>query len=143
MKIKNKMEQGLFMFFLIALLGGCKKDSVESCVEHTKTPCEQDSTKTNIRIRNNSKYDFCNVTINPLNEVTNYGIIKSAETTCYTYFDTAYNYAYVILYINNEEYVLQPIDYVGEQELGVGNFTYSIDVTDSINKILSITTTKD
>jgi hypothetical protein len=139
----NLIKLTLFLPFLFFSLSSCKKDSLRQCTEHTKTPCQEKDDKTNIRIKNISKYDFCNVTINPNIDLANYGIIKSRESTCYITFDKAYKYAYIRLNIGNKEFILQPIDYVGEQELGVGNFTYSIDVIDFDNKILSITTTKD
>ncbi|UKN00250.1 hypothetical protein K6119_10945 [Paracrocinitomix mangrovi] len=127
----------------IALTNSCKKDSLKNCTEHEVSPCNEDSSKTNIRIKNISEYDYCNVTINPSNASTNYGILAQGETTCYKSFDIAYNYCYVELKIGNEEFVIQPIDYVGEPELGIGYFTYSIDVSDFDNKVLSIQANQD
>jgi hypothetical protein len=132
------------MFILIfSTAASCKKDCLDKCIEHTKASCQEDATKTNIRIKNNSKYDFCNVTIAPSGKMTNYGIIGSGETTCYNYFDIAYEYAYVILHIGSKEFILQPKDFVGEQPLGQGKFTYWIGISDYENQTLNITTTKD
>jgi hypothetical protein len=82
--------------------------------------------------------------LNPFNSSSNYGKIKNGQITCYRVFETAYSYAYVNLFINDEEYIIQPIDYVGEQPLAQGYFTYSIVVTD-INDLygLSIVTIQD
>ncbi|SVA18393.1 uncharacterized protein METZ01_LOCUS71247, partial [marine metagenome] len=45
---------------------------------------------------------------------------------------------------DGEEYIIQPIDYVGEQPLGKGAFTYLIDVSDINNSYgLSIIATRD
>ncbi len=134
----------LTVFILIlSTVVSCKKDCMNQCVEHTKASCQEDAGKTNIRIKNDSKYDFCNVTVDPSGKMTNYGVVKSGETTCYNYFDIAYSYAYVKLDIGDNEFIFQPIDFVGEQQLGLGKFTYSIAVNDYENKTLTITTTKD
>ena len=100
-------------------------------------------TKTNIRVFNNSEYDLCNVVIS-IDESRNHGEIKSGENTCYRGYDKAYRYAYVSLMIDGEDLVIQPKDYVGETPLGIGYFTYYLDVEEINNKKqLSITTTTD
>jgi hypothetical protein len=81
---------------------------------------------------NSSDYDFCNVVIN-LSEGRNHGEIKSGENTCYREYDKAYRYAYVSLTIDGEDLVVQPIDYVGETPLGIGYFTYHLEI-EEINK---------
>ena len=63
--------------------------------------------------------------------------------TCYRSFDTAYNYAYIQIFIDDKEFKLQPIDYVGEQPLGIGNFTYLLDISDYRAGKVSITLQKD
>jgi len=133
----------LFNLLVILICSSCDKNNI-ICVEHQKANCDTDEAKTNIRIKNNSGYEFCNVMLNPFNSSTNYGKIKKGKITCYRVFETAYSYAYVNLFINDEEYIIQPIDYVGEQPLAQGYFTYSIAVTD-INDLygLSIVTIQD
>ena len=82
--------------------------------------------------------------LNPEGKYINYGEIKGGETSCYRVYEKAYRYAYVNLYIDGEEYIIQPIDYVGEQPLGEGAFTYLIDVSDINNSYgLSIIATRD
>ena len=121
----------------------CVKKSLRSCVEHETAPCAKDKTKTNIRIKNISEYDFCNVVITPPGGGINYGIIKSGRKTCFTFLDQAYRFAPVELFIGADQFVFNIIDYVGEPELGVGNFTYEINVTDFNGKVLSIESVKD
>lgn len=120
------MLTSLMMFIFSA----CKKNSIKNCNQHAVSACSEDSTKTNIRITNISKYDFCNVVLDPVSGPVNCGIIKKGETTCYRSFDTAYHYAYIRFNIGDKEFKLQPIDYVGEQPLGIGKFTYAIDIHD-------------
>jgi len=130
----------IFSITLVILLNtsSCKKDSLRNCNEHSVSACNEDSTKINLRINNVSEYDFCNVVLNPSGGNTNYGIVEKGQSTCYRSFDLAYNYASVQLFIGDKEFVLQPIDYVGEQPLTIGRHTYSINVADFDNGILSI-----
>ena len=121
----------------------CKKDNLKDCNEHTVSACSEDPSKTNLRITNNSKYDFCNVVVNPSSGQFNCGIIKEGEATCYRSFDTVYNYAYIRLYIGDKEFTLQPIDYVGEPTLGTGKFTYLLDIPDFNTGQISIKVQKD
>lgn len=123
--------------FLLTITA-CKKNEADDCIEHTVSDCNEDPTKINIRIKNVSDYDFCNVVLKP-SETTNYGKIEKGQSTCYRSFDLAYSYAYVQFYIGEKEFVLQPIDYVGEVPLSIGNHTYSIDITDFEGGDISIT----
>lgn len=129
--------------FITVAFSACNKDGLKDCVEHSLTPCSEDPNKTNLRIKNNSKYDFCNVVVNPYSGEVNCGIIKKGEMTCYRSFDIVYNYAYIQLFIGDKEFKLQPIDYVGEQPLGIGKFTYSLDISDYKSGQVSITVQKD
>lgn len=144
MKEKKVLFRTLILTSLILVgLFACSKNSLRNCDEHSVSPCSEDPTKTNIRIKNNSKYNFCNVVFDPSSGPVNCGILKKGKMTCYRSFDTVYNYAYIQLFIDDKEFKLQPYDYVGEQPLGVGNFTYVIDVADYDTGQISITVQKD
>ncbi len=105
--------------------------------------CDLEKDPIHIRIRNASQYDFTNVEINTGQGTSNYGNIKSGEKTNYKPFELAYRYAYIRLIIDNKEFILQPIDYVGETPLGPGRFTYVITVVDFSQKSLGIDAVKD
>lgn len=137
MKI-NKVVLSVFLFFAASIFAGCKKEKVCNCDN-----ASLDGNKTNIRIQNNSGYEFTSVMLNPYNEPYNCERIKPGKATCYHGFTTAYNYAYVKLFINGKQFIIQPIDYVGETPLGKGNFTYTISVISFEQGQLGITTTKD
>lgn len=122
---------------LLSLAGAIWMLSLVSCEKGA-------SGLTNIRVHNASDYDFNNVEINTGHDPTvNFGDILSAATTTYKPFTVAYRYAYVRLFIDDKEFIIQPIDYVGETPLGAGNFTYVLDVVDFEKKNLSITAKED
>lgn len=138
MKPFRKLLSFIITAVILLNLNACEKDKVLDCTEHDVAPCNEDPTKVNLRIRNVSDYNFCNVSLNPSPYNVNYGIIKEGETTCYRPFDFAYSYGYVELHINGELFVFQPIDFFGEVPLNTGSYTYSIDVIDYDKRRLSI-----
>ena len=96
-----------------------------------------------IRVHNASEYDFLRVEVNTYDEPKNYGPIKSDEKSRYKTFEVAYRYAYVRLFVDENEFIIQPIDFVGETPLGSGKFTYVLEVIDFENRILNIKTSKN
>ncbi len=92
-----------------------------------------------IRVHNSSAYGYEDMVVND----AAFGDLGPGENSQYQFFDTAYRYAYVRLLINGAEFILQPIDYVGETPLGSGHFTYVIDVFDLDNRQLSISMIQD
>jgi hypothetical protein len=82
-----------------------------------------------IRIANLSSYPFERVdVVFPENEVS-YGAVPSHGLSDYRDVSTAYRYAYIEVQIAGEELVIQPIDYVGENKLGAGKYTYALNVS--------------
>jgi hypothetical protein len=141
--MKLSYQLGFILLVISLSFGSCNRDSLKGCEEHQKASCNEDPNKTNIRIVNGSKFDFCNVVLNPTGGNVNYGIIEKGTATCYRSFDVAYNYAFVSLQIGEKTFTLQPIDFVGEPTLGNGNFTYTLDVLNFNDGTLTITTTKN
>lgn len=78
-----------------------------------------------IRIENTSSYTYKDVLVK-LSEDRNYGNLAPGTKSDYQTFTTAYRYAYIELKIGNKSYILQPIDYVGEEELKEGKYTYQL-----------------
>ena len=97
--------------------------------------CEQDQlpeeSELEIRIENVSNYDFENVIINTDGGERRYALIGSGELTDYENYDFAYSYAFVELAIDEDTFRIQPIDYVGEEKLASGNYTYQINADES------------
>jgi hypothetical protein len=79
---------------------------------------------TEIRVRNDSDVDFKDVVVGG----KKYGDIKSGSTTDYQNWKTAFSYSSVMLSVGSKQMQFQPIDYLGERELGVGCFTYVLTV---------------
>ena len=125
----------LWLILFVVFFSLTCNDTDFECDQHDISDCnsDDDDNKTNIRVFNNSEYDLCNVVIS-IDESRNHGEIKSGENTCYRGYDKAYRYAYVSLMIDGEDLVIQPIDYVGETPLGIGYFTYYLDVEEINNK---------
>ena len=139
-QVKQKLIAGLL---LLSTLYSCSKGSVSVCPTTNSTACTVDETKTNIRIKNASHYDFCSIKMVAADGTTaNYGTLRAGETTCYNVYQEAYSYAYISLKINGEDYVFQPVDYVGETPLGIGKFCYALSI-DNAYKMINIKTSKD
>ena len=114
------------LFFIMScffLLNSCsnRTNSNESLIPKTNEP-------SNIRLKNDSDHAFENVKVVFPSQEENFGNIESGEVTGYREVKIAYSYAYVEIFIENEKFVLQPIDYVGETTLGQGKFTYVLNV---------------
>ena len=99
-EIKALFQTLLFATLMIFIFSACNKNSIKHCTQHAVAACTVDTTKTNIRITNISKYDLCNVVLDPASGPVNCGI--------------------------------------GEVPLGVGKFTYIIDVIDYDNGKMTI-----
>jgi hypothetical protein len=121
------MSQKWIVLFISVFTFSCNNSDFK-CNQDALSECEKDESKTNIRIINDSNYDFCNVIIGDKLNGHNYGEINSDQNTCYLIYEKAYNYAYVSLFIEEEELIIQPIDYVGETPLGIGYFTYHLNI---------------
>jgi hypothetical protein len=78
------------LLFILCIILSCNKND-DNCAEHHLDACNTDEPKTNIEIKNNSAYDFCNVVLNPEGRYTNYGEIKGGETSCYSVYEILTN----------------------------------------------------
>ena len=106
-----------------------------SCAGNINT----DNNSISIRIKNNSTYNFEQVTVDTGGGSHNYQDINSQKNSRYHNFKFAYSYASITLLINNQEHSIQAIDYVGEERLKPGKYTYVLTVNN--NSIYSTLTT--
>lgn len=87
------------------------------------TSCsDEESTEANIRIKNVSSENYQNVSILTFSLEN----LESGDLSEYRQFDRAYRIASVSLEIDGENFDLQVIDFVGEEPLESGNYTYEI-----------------
>jgi heat shock protein HslJ len=77
-----------------------------------------------IRIHNNSSRDFDSVEVQFPSQTEQYGPIAAGGSSDYHPVSEAYRYAYVKVTNGADEFVLQPIDYVGESLLSPGEYSY-------------------
>ena len=82
-----------------------------------------------IRIQNASSFPFERVDVVFPEDQISYGSIRANSASDYRDVSKAYRYAYIEVELGGEELVLQPIDYVGENLLRSGRYTYVLNVT--------------
>jgi len=87
---------------------------------------DDDLTTINIRIKNKSSLVFDEVVVGGENNV--YEMVTPDSYSEYQEFETAYPYAYIQITSGEEVFVLQPIDFVGEEILPIGLYTYELNV---------------
>jgi hypothetical protein len=110
-----------FVKFLIILsiAFGCKKDN----------PMPDGYGNVQIRIWNDSSYVFDDLFVDTNGGLNEFGSLKPDEISEYKKFIFAYRLAYVSFKIDGQAYLIQPVDYLGEEKLQDGKYTYKIDVT--------------
>lgn len=121
----------LLLFFLIGsalLTVGCSRDKeLDDDVAATS--------QVQIRVKNASLLPLDNIEVNTSGGLNSFGTIEESQVSDYKSFDFAYRYSFVKLTINGEPYIIQPIDYVGEDKLKRGKYTYEIQFDPESNQI--------
>ena len=80
----------------------------------------------NIRIRNISDLNFDRVQVGEEDKI--HENIGPDSFSDYLQYELAYRFAFIEIQAGAETYVLQPIDFVGEEPLPIGLYTYELDV---------------
>ncbi len=120
----------LFFLSIVLLLISCEKSDDSEI---------NDLSALQIRITNSSDYDYHEFIF----EKKEFGYIQKRSSTSYVDCDTIYqDLAFIQLKIDDVTFTLQPIDYDAPQ-ITEGKYTYTIDVLDFENKILSLKTHVD
>lgn len=83
---------------------------------------------TQIRLRNTSPFDITSVTFRPGEPKLEFARIDAGQVTAYVPVASAYRYGYLDVTVQGQRRVIQPIDYVGENVIGQGRFTYVITI---------------
>ncbi|AWV96987.1 hypothetical protein [Arcticibacterium luteifluviistationis] len=90
---------------------------------------EQSQGDIEIRIWNGSTWGLDEVFVDTSDGQNEFGDLQSNGKSEYKRFGSAYRYAFVSFKINGKGYTIQPTDYVGEEKLTKGKYTYKIAVT--------------
>jgi len=95
--------------------------------------CESIDTAENInavllRVKNDSKVNFNSVDLRFGEEWEHYGAVAAGDASKYHMFNTAYRYGGIKVETGDSVYRMQPTDYVGEEPLDDGNYTYKLDI---------------
>ncbi|MBK8145405.1 MAG: hypothetical protein IPK62_10645 [Bacteroidetes bacterium] len=148
MKTTKSLIRIMFLLsFLTVSFLSCKREvcNGNDCNEHLVSACSEDvsMSKPIIRIVNVSKYNFCNVVLDPYFTPTNCGMVKAGASTCYRSFEIAYPFAYIQFFINGKEFKMAPRDYVDAIPVVPGNYSYFIDIIDFNTGKFSYTFQKD
>jgi len=99
------------------------------CVELEKSDCNSEANKANIRLKNATAFDFCNVEIKINNqENAIFGNLTSGETTCYISFESLKRYPLECKFnLADEEFIIEnPTYHERLEDLSAGFYTYNI-----------------
>lgn len=91
-----------------------------------------DNTEVEIRLKNDTTSDFENATYNQVD----FGSIDAGQYSDYNVFSSSYSYGSFNVTIQNETYRLIPIDFVGEELLESGKYTFELKVDQSDNNLI-------
>ncbi|WP_152616943.1 hypothetical protein [Flavihumibacter solisilvae] len=130
-------------YYIICLMAGltaitgCKKDN-------------SPATNGLLRVFNATPWTFYDCTVklpgtqqdNPGANTHNFGPVEADAKTHYRQFSILYSYAAISLTMNNQTYTIQPIDYVGENPLKSGRYTYKL-TYDSTNDQINLELLRD
>lgn len=83
----------------------------------------------NIRVKNVSSLVFEEVQVGEAEEL--HMNVAPDEYSEYLEYEEAYRYAFIRIQSGEQTFTLQPIDFVGEEVLPPGFYTYELDVSDT------------
>ena len=107
-------------FLALLLLAAC--DSADST----------DATDVLLRVENETAVDFSSVSVGFTGEATTYGAVRAGRTSEYRAFETAYRYGGIgVRTADGGAYSLVPYDFVGEEPLAPGRYTYRLDIEEN------------
>ena len=81
----------------------------------------------NLRIFNKTGMEISEVIVNSVT----YSAIEIDGYSNFKKHDYIYRYAYIKAIIGGKDYVLQPIDYVGESKLTSGDYTFKLEIVNN------------
>lgn len=85
---------------------------------------------TRLRIENASDVGFTSVRVSFPEAEARYGTIEPGRSSEYQRVDGAYRYGFIEVEAEGETYTIRPFDYVGEEPLEPGRYTYQLDIVE-------------
>ena len=89
----------------------------------------------NIRVKNDANFTFNKVQVGPEDKL--HENLAPGDYSDYLEYETAYRDAYIKIDADSTNYVLQPTDFVGEDSLNIGFYTYELNVSQSGDVLLN------
>jgi len=89
----------------------------------------------NIRVKNDTNFTFLKVQVGSEDKI--HENVASGSYSEYLEYETAYQYAYIKIDADSTSYVAQPIDFVGEDSLSFGFYTYELNVSEEGGVLLN------
>jgi hypothetical protein len=90
-----------------------------------ETPQLDAVTSVHLRLRNTARVSFDTILVR-VDKTIDFGSLPAGEDSEYLPADGIYSYAYIEGAVGETRYIAQPDDYTGEQMLGPGYYTYSL-----------------
>ena len=87
-----------------------------------------DDTEVEIRVKNSSTYTIESLRISTGGGDHTYETLAPGEISTYKAYDFSYSYFFTSFSIDTNQFVQQPIDYVGESKIKGGRYTFDITV---------------
>jgi hypothetical protein len=91
------------------------------------------TTVVRVRVGNRSDVDFDQVVVKFPSQEEAYGRIPASSQSDYRQVAKAYRYAQIEVTIHGKTIALRPMDYVGEEPLAPGNYTYALSYDSTAN----------
>ncbi|RXK58059.1 hypothetical protein ESA94_18775 [Lacibacter luteus] len=97
----------------------------------------------NLRIYNNSTFQYDSVIVNSPGGKQVYYNVAAGSYSGYKKFEFLYRYAYIEVHYNNQVSRLQPFDYVGEEKFVTGKYSYLIGIATATPATLTLECKRD
>ena len=88
----------------------------------------------NLRVKNKNSFSYDRVQVGADDKI--HENVASGSYSDYLEYEKAYRYAYIKIDTMGNSHVLQPIDFVGEDSLGPGFYTYELEIDAEGNVLL-------
>lgn len=112
----------LLLFAIVFVIGACEdRDDIIGGV--------------NIRVKNETNFTFLKVQVGADDKI--HENVASGDYSEYLEYETAYQYDFIKIDADSTSYVLQPTDFVGEDSLNFGFYTYELNVSQDGDVLLN------